>query len=539
MTIDEDPQDKHGPIMFVRYFAGMSNTHLGQAMFEVDRLMKCFGQGADNVTREPLRPRFDGFLTQAEISHALGDSHRQSVWSRFWANLTTGRFPTNDIRGKPVLEQSRDGRTIYFLEHRIWIDTEQMYDPGQGRRLESSGGVRSPSAEKFADLLTATYDKIAAEFPVFGHLHELSKLVVLSEWLRDSKAPFDPELLCYHIASRTRTPATTPSLSTTNSWTNALSIQQIMMFGGVSLDGTPHYGTTKDPTRKRADSTAELVEKRRSELRAGEPVQVASPEGTPQILVPLGPPIRGPPAAPGMAADTRAPVRFMEVQGRLTKVSRDLDDPVLGRHELPLRTDSATGKDMLDMPILREQFSPRHRQTVTFTSAEGAQTKVNIPDQLYLTSPSRQISIPFETDPKFDAQRNQAYFPSKAPGVKGYYPKDRTVRMDSGAEFKFDGEGLPAGVKGLGLPSLAVSHPAYLDGPCIPTPVTPATMPRAPPYPAGPVRIMESSVRRPAVSRELESPNSAAPLRTRVLNQETGRQLEVREETGRLFFMNK
>ena len=535
MTIDEDANNKYGPMMFVRFFAKTENTHLGQVMFEVDRLMKCFGQGRDNITKEVNRPKFEGFLTHAEISQRMNDAQEGAIWSRFWANLATGRFPSNDLRGKVLTEISKDGRTMAILEHRIWVDTEQMFDPGAGHRLKSSGGKMSRSSEAYADELTGKYDEIASEFRVFRDLHEVSKLVDVAEWIRDYALPIDGELLHYRRQGEFLTPTNTPSLASTNVWTDGVVIHSLQMFGGVSLDPKIKYVTPKDPKDKKADPLAEMIENHRSELRIGETVRLTTPDGAMSCLIPVGPPIRSPPQSERVAFTPRDPTRVMEVQSRFRPVSRGIDDPVLGKCEIPIRTDPATGHDMVDMPILRVQFSSKQKKSVTFSTDRGRAAKVEIPEHIYLTSPSRDIAVQFDTQPEFDAKRNEAFFPSTTAEVAGYYPQTRTVRMKNGTEFRFDEAGLPKSVGGPQLPTISFEHPAYQDGPCVQSQSTPATMPRAPPR--EPVRIMESQSRTAAVPRNLEGPSETAPIRTVIRNADTGKRVEVWDDDGRLYYV--
>jgi len=531
MTLDEDPDNKRGPWMLAKFFAGTRDTHFGQVMFECDRLMKCLGQGKDNITKEDLRPKMAGFHTQAEISLALNEERAGAVWDRFWANLATGRFPANDLRGKPLVEVSSDHHTIWFAEHRIFVDTEQMLDPGKGHRLASSGGRQSRSALAFADQLTARYDELAKEFSAFHSLHELSKLVVLAEWVREAEIPIDPELLHCRLSSGTTTPTRTPSLSTTNAWQQGNGILQIYTFGGVTLEPGTKYVTAKE---KHADPLAVTVEQHRAELRAGEVVRMPSPDAQPKLIIPFGPSARGPPDQ-DVTSGTRSPPRAVEVQGRLRARSREADDPVLGRFEMPVWTDAATGHQMLNLPVLRAEFSARHSKTATFRSSDGRSTEpVKVPDRVYVTSPLRDIHVCFEKDPGFDEQRAEPYFPALAKEVAGYYPRSRAVRMKDGTEYRFSPDGLVEEVQGPGKPHVKIEHRDYRDGPLTLSTVTPSTLPRGPP-----IRQIEPLGRPPPISREADVPSSAACTRLVVRNIGTGRSLEVRDDGGRLFFVQK
>lgn len=503
MTLDENPADKCGPWMLAKYFGGAQDTHFGQVMFECDRLMKCLSQGQDNLTRQTLRSGMDKFHTHTELSVALDKQSEGAVWTRFWANLATGRFPTNDVRGKSLVELSADRSSMRFVDHRMYIDTEDMIDPGVGARLVSSGGVQSRSARAFADQLTYNYAALAKEFKVFHALQELSKLAVLAEWIRDTEQPIDGELLHCRFSSHTTTPTKTPSLKTTNAWHQADGTLTVYCVGGVTLKPALRYVRTKEQV---ADSIAVMAEHHRSELRMGQVASELSADGHAISLIPLGPSARGPPEAapaPHKPASTIAPLsplrppsaespvpvpmgsspaRLVEVNGQLRPMNRTAVDPVLGAQECPLFVVNAeTGREAPNFPILREDFSSRHERSIRLRTSDGRlNCTVPIPDRLYITSPAQDINLSFVTKPEVDYQRNEPYFPATTEGVS-YYPKSRTLRMASGDEFRFDASGLIEDVTGLGKPHLHFTHKAYQDGPLIRAEVAPDTLPRGPP----------------------------------------------------------
>ena len=523
MTIDEDAKDKYGPSMIVRFFGGSLNTHLGQVMFEVDRLMKCFGQGLDNVTKTELRPKLTNFFTHTEISVSLNEDISAKTWDRFWANLNTGRFSSNDLRGKPLIELSRDRQTAWLTEHRIWIDTEQMIDPGVGKRLASTGGKQSESASQFTDRLTGLYAEIGKQFTAFQDLHELSKLAVVAEWLREKSLPFDPELFHLGFASGPNTPTRTPSLSSTNEWRQGNTIRQIRAFGGVMLDPKPRYITSKQP---QADPLADNIQAHRSELRKGEVIRMPRAEGPDQLMIPFGPSERGPPAPTALADGARIPTRVVEVQGRARVALREADDPVLRNYEIHVWIDPATGRQMLNLPVLRTEFNARKERSVTFSG--GASGTVKIPDQVYVTSPNRNIHVQFETKPQYDQTARAPYFPS---AKADYYPNSRTVRLKDGTAYQFDEAGVLNGVTSPDGVSLKIQAVNYQDG-SFHSEASPNTRARPPP-----VRKVEARTSGAAALRNIDLPGPNAETRCAVRNEKTGHSMEVREDGGRLFFL--
>ena len=112
MTIDEDPNDKEGPRMFVKFFGGTKDTHFGQVMFECDRLMKSLGLGQDNLTKQPLAARFPEFASHVALSRQYEPGNTHPSWNRFWINVATGRKDAE--AGGPILGVSTSGQCPSF-----------------------------------------------------------------------------------------------------------------------------------------------------------------------------------------------------------------------------------------------------------------------------------------------------------------------------------------------------------------------------------------------------------------------------------------
>lgn len=456
MTIDPMVADKNGPLMDVRFFGESTNTHFGQVMFECDRLMKGLGLGQDNLTRQPLTTQAKEFVSYIDLCQGLSEGSKEPLWARFWIVQNHGKFPEDDSRGKPVVQLSDDRHTAWFHFHRLYAQTEMMKDPGKGRKLESSGGQQNPAAKRFVDHFNAYYDDIAKEFPAFADLKEMSKLVSLGHWAVDSKLDLDWELL-YTVGSDTAvtTPLTTPSLRVTNSVRVGQTIHQVTVFGGVDLDVKNVYPDT-DPSKNPGidpDKTRDMaaaVERARSEMRSKALVDAGEKDGRRKVIVASGPRIRGPPGG-----EMWTP----QVRGAIARITTGA-----GEVGLPAFVDPVSKALIPNLPVLRMGFSKQHEATAGFT-VNGKKYLTRRPDFLFITSPLRDIDIRFSTKPEFDRERDELFFSSDNPSVKGFYPKSTSLVLKDGTQYRFD-EVTGRVVEALrpGMDAVKLDFKGYSDG---------------------------------------------------------------------------
>ena len=197
MTIDPLPENPRGPVMIVRFFGNTDNTRLGWVMFEVDRLLKGYSVGADNISKQIVESRVPEYRSVTDMRFAdVGRS--PDLWSRFWLvpEAVTARV-------------SSDGRTITFDPVRLRVKTETMR--WQAGQLVSAGGIKDHHAEAFAEWLTRHYDEVAAEQPVFAELKLVTQAVALAKWLKAQGAPVDWNLIDTVLGEPYPTPTQTPS----------------------------------------------------------------------------------------------------------------------------------------------------------------------------------------------------------------------------------------------------------------------------------------------------------------------------------------
>jgi hypothetical protein len=219
MTIDPDPANPRGPKQFVRYFAGCQDTGCGWVMFECDRLLKCFSQGKDNLTGEPMDPEVEGFGTLLERAVASGRPPPQDRWNRFWLdvdihNHEAGERPKTSNGTQPLARVTADGSSMRLVHCRVYLRTEMM--KLAGGKFVTAEGEKSPEAEQFAIHFCNEYEEFSRRYPVFAQLEAISHLIALSDWMIEQRIPLDVD---YIAAYRQRVPVQTPT------WTPAITAE--------------------------------------------------------------------------------------------------------------------------------------------------------------------------------------------------------------------------------------------------------------------------------------------------------------------------
>jgi RHS repeat-associated protein len=227
MSIDPDPHDPNGPTMKVRFFGGTAHTRLGHVMFECDRLMKGLTVGRDNITKQPLRAPFPHFQNMAERGLATRAAPN-GLWSRFWL-----------VPDRVVLGRSSDGREIVFKETRMRVKTETMR--WEGHKLVSGGNMKDESAEATAASLTAHYDELARQYPVFEELRQMARIAALAHWMKESGFAPDSRWIERNSGETVETPDTTPSVLNSLSQRSVRSTRTIRIFGGAVLTSHPEF----------------------------------------------------------------------------------------------------------------------------------------------------------------------------------------------------------------------------------------------------------------------------------------------------------
>jgi RHS repeat-associated protein len=217
VSIDPDPKDSRGPTMNVRHGPGTANTYVGWVLFEADRVMKTFRQGADNVTRLPIKTSIAGYEEMMELQYVLRsdkereESKKEDRWNRYW------------IVPASVERLQTKSRQLTLLDVPLQAETEAM-NLVDGK-LVSGNRPSSKEALAFAKWFTQHYGDLEKEWrsppprgsglkgdvPVFTELRRIAFISALAESLRDQGVPMPAWMKDYPVRPFP-VPQTTPTL---------------------------------------------------------------------------------------------------------------------------------------------------------------------------------------------------------------------------------------------------------------------------------------------------------------------------------------
>ncbi len=229
VSIDPTPEDPEGPFMLIDFDPVSRGTEFGWIMFEADRLMKCLALGSDNIFGLPETSSVPGYRNMFDWAESVKEDKEggPAVWSRFWFHPLAGTVQWDDT-------------AIKILDCRVGVKTEVMIL--QGGKLISTEGTQDPAAKAFADHFTQNYRAFGEEFPVFLQLEQLSRLMLVSEWLREIREDAQPISLAWVRSvggPGFDMPVLTPSLraarESTKTVGNVIETSRRELFGGVDL----------------------------------------------------------------------------------------------------------------------------------------------------------------------------------------------------------------------------------------------------------------------------------------------------------------
>ncbi len=243
VSIDPIPEDPEGPYMQIRIDELSRDTYFGWILFEADRLLKGYSLGKDSISHIPVDLQVPGYQSIFGWSDRFpGRQSGTPVWSRFWFRPSSA-------------DAQWDETALRIVECRVGVETEIMFL--RNGKLESSGGKQDPAADAFAEHFTENYRTYAAEEPVFLELEQQTRLMIVSDWIRELRERSLPVNLAWitgRSAPEFRMPAYTPSLrvSRTRKTQTASSIitETAQLFGGVDLAVRPRRLQPTDSFRR-------------------------------------------------------------------------------------------------------------------------------------------------------------------------------------------------------------------------------------------------------------------------------------------------
>ncbi|MEW6482367.1 MAG: hypothetical protein AB1397_05130 [bacterium] len=213
----------------VRYIPNeINNTHLGQRLFEADRMLKALSFGKDPITKETITSSLSGFKTLIELVSNKDENIKIGHFSRIW-------FKPKEV----VLIE--EGGGIMFDKIVMGVESESKYQ----------------APEEFASFFEENYREFAKEVPIYKELIRIAKFVAIARWLKDRGHLQNLALADYPIKP-IDTPSKIPSIKETvreihrGTWT-----QQYFLIGGVILDTKNTY-----KKRKKVKRDKEVVSKK-------------------------------------------------------------------------------------------------------------------------------------------------------------------------------------------------------------------------------------------------------------------------------------
>ncbi len=178
VTIDPDPENLETRGI-VRYGGDIEGTHVGEVLFESDRLLKCLGQGYDNHQDQPLTSQVDGYKPMQDLISEEEISQQKQEWIRFWFMPVETEVAFSDYHD-----------IIVFPKNLMTVKTENMKFDGRKLVSDFTPDPSSPQG-RFAAHFNAHLDDFAAELPVFRELQEVAKMIAFFNWLYDREIDLD------------------------------------------------------------------------------------------------------------------------------------------------------------------------------------------------------------------------------------------------------------------------------------------------------------------------------------------------------------
>ena len=213
VSIDPDPRNPRGPAMLVRHGESTANTYVGWVLFEADRVMKAYGLGRDNVTRQEIKSAIDGYQNLLDLGFSNFDKpQKEATWERFW------------IVPAQVNRRQTDNRQLTLFEVPLKVNTQRMELHG-GELVPAADDTPSPEGKAFSEWFTKHYDDLAEEARAqppeaggvgnqvrfFAELRRIALVTAIAETLRDQGVPLPAWMQDYPVQP-CPVAATTPAI---------------------------------------------------------------------------------------------------------------------------------------------------------------------------------------------------------------------------------------------------------------------------------------------------------------------------------------
>ena len=252
VSIDPDPENLE--TRGIVHFGGdIEGTHIGDILFESDRMLKCLGQGYDNHKDEPLTSSVEGFKPMQDLISDEEIDQQKQEWIRFWF-----------MPGELEVSASEDYDVILFPKNLMMVKTENMKFDGKELVSDFTPDPSSPQG-RFAAHFNDHLDEFAAEFPVFRELQEVGKLIAFFKWVQEQEMSIDLKYLHNTAVRKVPYYEYTPLIKNTRTVTSERKQQNHILtekvtstiMGGVDLQ---RFKFNKTPTRSYRDLVKEILE---------------------------------------------------------------------------------------------------------------------------------------------------------------------------------------------------------------------------------------------------------------------------------------
>lgn len=165
----DDPDDKSKYII-VRFGGKVENTHIGQVLFECDRLLKTLSIGADNITKRMLALDNSWHKTKFDFRD-FSETDKPEEWHTFWFVVEDMEIFTDGNAGALVFEKDK----ITAKTQKVKI-VKGKYEPYFEKTPSSSSG-------KFTEHFNQNFENYRNGFPVLNELVGIAKLTAVIKWL--------------------------------------------------------------------------------------------------------------------------------------------------------------------------------------------------------------------------------------------------------------------------------------------------------------------------------------------------------------------
>lgn len=267
VSIDPDPDDPKGPLMLTRHGKATQNTYVGWVLFEADRVMKAYSLGTDNITREKIESKIEGYQSLLEAGFSdSNETDSEPIWERFWI-----------VPASVNQRESTEGKLTLF-DVSLKVMTQRMVIK-KGKLVPAPDDTPSPQAKAFAKWFTDNYDQLSDEaqsvppeevgvdVPVsfFWELRRVALITAIAECLRDQGVPMPQWMRNYKVKECSLDP-TTPAITveatrkeetfeTRNDRTRLVTLTRTnRIYGGVNL-----AAADKNVHRQQGDAEADRL----------------------------------------------------------------------------------------------------------------------------------------------------------------------------------------------------------------------------------------------------------------------------------------